>query len=125
LSAGGPTSLLAAIEAKAPNFNVIAKSISLSDTDIPIRGLFVKQTPPIVQLVQTPKVSEILMGSAGTTIKFGVSEIQLKPAEIVIQNGTGSISVKATGLTLKVGTFAVQITPYSGMFGKSLKVVGA
>jgi hypothetical protein len=126
LSAGGPTSLLAAIEAKAPNFNVIAKSISLSDTDIPIRGLFVKQTPPIVQLVQTPKVSEILMGSAGTTIKFGVSEIQLKPAEIVIQNGTGSISVKATGLTIKVGTAAIELSPLAVNIGKGrLKVIAA
>lgn len=124
LSAGGTTSLLAAIEAKAPNFNVIAKSISLSDTDIPIRGLFVKQTPPIVQLVQTPTVSEILMGSAGTTIKFGVSEIQLKPAEIVIQNGTGSISVKATGLTIKVGTAAIELSPVAVNVGKGrLKVI--
>ena len=126
LSAGTQTSMLSAIKAKSPNFNVIANSISLSDTDIPIRGLFVKQLPtPSIELVNTPVTHEISMAAGGTTLKFGVSEIQLKPAEIVIENGLGSISVKPTGLTFKVGPVSVQITPYIQKWGSGLKIIGA
>ena len=124
LSAGTTTSVLSAIKAKAPNFNVIANSISLSDTDPPIRGLFVKNVPPSIELVNTPKTNEISMAAGGTTLKFGVSEIQLKLDEITIENGLGSLSVKPTGLTFKVGTVSVQITPYVQKWGSGLKIVG-
>jgi hypothetical protein len=127
LSAGTQASLLSAIEAKAPNFKVIADSISLSDEDIPVRGLFVKKLPtPDIELVNTPVTHKISMAADGTTLKFGVSEIQLKPAEIVIQNGTGSISVKATGLTIKVGNAAIELSPLAVNVGKGrLKVIAA
>ncbi len=126
LTAGSKTkSPLAKIEAEAPNFNVISPSISLSDTRVPLRGLFVKKIPQSIKLVNTPVSHDISMDSTGTTLKFGVSEIQLKPTEIVIQNGLGSLSVKPTGLTLKVGPVSVQITPYVQKWGSGLKIIGA
>jgi len=128
LSAGTKTgSLLSKIEAEAPNFNVIASnSISLSDTRAPLRGLFIKNKPSTsIKLVNTPVTQEISMAADGTTLKFGVSEIQLKPAEIVIENGLGSLSVKPTGLTFKAGAVTVQITPYIAKFGSGLKIIGA
>jgi len=125
LSAGTKTSLLSAIKANAPNFNVIADSISLSDTDPSIRGLFVKKLPPSIKLVNTPVTHEIRMDAGGTTLTFGVSEIQLKPTEIVIKNGTGSISVTPTEVVITAGTQKVGIGAAFVKIGRGLKVIGA
>jgi len=134
LSAGAKVGgLLSKIEATAPNFNVISNSISLSPdkplalgTPLPLRGVFVKATAATntIKLVQGPKTHEILMDEQGTTLKFGISEIRLRPAEIVIKNGGGSISVKPLLVTIGAGPQQVKIGQGIVQVGGALKVIG-
>ncbi len=134
LSAGSKTGgKLSKIEATAPFFNVISNSISLSPdtllavgTPNPLRGVFVKTTAGTntIKLIQGPKTHEILMDPQGTTLKFGFSEIQLKPNEIVIKNGTGIISVTPSLVTIGAGPQQVKIGQGIVQAGRALKVIG-
>jgi len=127
LSAGGdaPASL-SKIEAEAPNFNVISPSISLSDTPIPLRGLFVKKVPLSIELVQSP-VSKISMdptGSIALTVNPTIS-MKLKPTGVDIKLGPNSISMKPVGvMSLQAGGAKIDLGMGMVKVGNSLKVMG-
>lgn len=126
LTAGSKTkSPLAKIEAEAPNFNVISPSISLSDTRIPLRGLFVKQVPPSIQLVQSAvsKISMDTTGSIALAVNPSVS-INLKPSSVVIQLGPNSISMKPVVTTITAGAQKIELGMGVVKIGSSLKVMG-
>jgi hypothetical protein len=128
LTAGSKTkSPLAKIEAEAPNFNVISPSISLSDTRIPLRGLFVKTLPtPSIELVQSPtsKIKLDTTGSIALNVNPATS-MSLKPSGIAIKlDPTNSISISPTGTFIKAGAAKIYLTMGLVKVGNSLKVIG-
>lgn len=118
---GGP---LSKIEATAPNFNVISSSISLSDTPIPLRGLFVKK--PSIQLVQSvaTKISMDATGSIALTANPSVS-LKLKPDSIVVQMGANTLTLSAVATTMKSGSTKIECSMGMVKVGSALKIMGA
>jgi len=126
LSAGSAVGgLLSKIEATSPSFNVISSSISLSDTQIPIRGLFVKKVPPSIQLVQSA-VSKISMSPNGaiSLIANPTTSMNLGPTSISIKMGASSIGMSPTVAEIKTGGTKIQLFPGIVKVGNSLKVIG-
>jgi len=126
LSAGSATGVsLSKIEARAPNFNVISPSISLSDTPIPLRGLFVKKLPPSIELVQSPasKISMDTTGSIALNVNPTTS-MTLRPTGIVIKLGVTSINMGAVVTTINSGGTKIKLAMGQVMVGNGLKVIG-
>jgi hypothetical protein len=131
LSAGSAAGVsLSKIEARAPNFNVIAPNISLA-TNSPktpaTRGLFVTTLPTTsIELVQSPtsKISMDVTGSISLTANPTVS-LKLKPDSIVIQLGANTLTVSAMATTMKSGSTKIECRMGMVTVGSALKIMGA